>query len=87
MARAVRHREDTTRGEVLDLLGPPSQIITLGDETALYYLFERSAGNGLVLIVYNRMEVDTRYDRALLLFDNDDVLTDFSIRISEEAAR
>ncbi len=73
-------RGETTRADVLDWLGPPSQVIALDDETILYYLFERSAGVGLVLIVYNRFDVDTRYDRAIFFFDENDRLTDFSTR-------
>ncbi len=73
----------TTRGDVLKQLGPPSQVISLGDETVLYYLFERSAGTGLILIVYNDFQVDTRYDRAVFFFDNEDKLTDYSTRIGE----
>ena len=72
----------STRSEVLALLGPPSQVIALNDESALYYLFERSEGEGLVLIVYNRMRIDTRYDRAIFFFDESDVLSDFSTHIN-----
>ena len=68
----------TTRQDVLDALGPPSQLIALGDETVLYYLFERSQGEGLVLIVYNQFTVDTRYDRAIFFFDANDRLTDYA---------
>ena len=75
----------TTRKEVLSLLGPPSQVISLEEETVLYYLFERSVGNGLILIVYNRMKIDTHYDRAILFFDENDILTDFATRIDETA--
>jgi outer membrane protein assembly factor BamE (lipoprotein component of BamABCDE complex) len=71
----------TTRAEVLKLLGPPSQVIALDNESVLYYLFERSEGEGLILIVYNRMRIDTRYDRAIFFFDENDVLTDFSTRL------
>jgi hypothetical protein len=71
----------STRGDVLKLLGPPSQVIALDGETALYYLFEHAAGEGLILIVYNRMDIDTRYDRAIFFFDEDDVLTEYSTRI------
>lgn len=71
----------TTRPEVLALLGPPSQVIALDNESVLYYLFERSEGEGLILIVYNRMRVDTRYDRAIFFFDENEVLTEFSTRI------
>ena len=77
---------ETTRQDVLARLGPPSQVIALGDETVLYYLFERSRGNGLILIVYNRFTVDTRYDRAIFFFDNQDRLTDHAIHIGVEDA-
>jgi outer membrane protein assembly factor BamE (lipoprotein component of BamABCDE complex) len=75
----------TTRKDVLALLGPPSQVISLEEETVLYYLFERSVGTGLILIVYNRMQIDTRYDRAILFFVEHDLLTDFATRIDESA--
>ena len=68
------------RRDVLALLGPPSQLISLGDETVLYYLFEHSEGEGLILLLYNRMEIETRYDRAVFFFDGNDVLTDYATR-------
>ena len=74
----------TTRNEVLIAFGPPSQVIALGDETVLYYLYEKSAGEGLILIVYNRFDVRTSYDRAVFFFDANDVLTEYSSRISAE---
>ena len=79
-------RGQTTRSDVLDWLGPPSQVIAMGDETVLYYLFERSAGNGLILIVYNRFEVDTSYERAIFFFDADDRLTDYATRTHAPAS-
>ena len=75
----------STRRDVLSLLGPPSQVISLEEETVLYYLFERSKGNGLILIVYNRMKIDTHYDLAILFFDENDILTDYATRIDEPA--
>ena len=76
---------ESTRKEVLALLGPPSQVISLEEETVLYYLFERAKGNGVILILYNRMEIETHYDRAILFFDANDVLTDYATRIDETA--
>lgn len=73
----------TTRQQVLQQLGPPSQVVALGEETALYYLFERSDGNGFILIVYNRFTVDTRYDRAIFFFDENDRLTDFATHVGD----
>ena len=77
------HKGTSTRGEVLALLGPPSQLISLEDETVLYYLFERTKGNGYILILYNRFTVDARYDRAVFFFDENDILSDYSTHIHE----
>lgn len=71
----------TTRNDVLELLGPPSQVIANGDETVLYYLNESAEGRGLLLIFFNRLDIETRYDRAIFFFDERDLLTDFSTRI------
>jgi len=73
----------STRRDVLELLGPPSQVISLEDESVLYYLFEHSTGEGLILLLYNRMSIDTRYDRAIFFFDKNDVLTEYATRIYE----
>ena len=74
---------ESSRSDVLDLLGPPSQVISLQDETVLYYLFERSDGDGLILVVYNRFRIDTGYDRAIFFFDENDRLTDYATHIRE----
>ena len=76
-------RGQSTRADVLDALGPPSQVITLQEEVVLYYLFEKAEGEGMILILYNRIEVDTRYDRAIFFFDENDLLTDYSTRIHQ----
>lgn len=72
----------TTRREVMAELGPPSQVISLDGETVLYYLYERSDGDGLILVLYNQFKVDTRYDRAVFFFDDNDRLTDYATRIA-----
>ncbi|HKK22213.1 MAG TPA: hypothetical protein VJ947_00895 [Pseudohaliea sp.] len=71
-------RGETTRADVLARLGPPSQVIASGDETVLYYLNEHAEGEGLLLVLYNRFEVDTRYDRAIFFFDAGNRLTDYA---------
>ncbi len=71
----------STRSDVLALLGPPSQVIALEDETVLYYLFEDAEGDGLLLIVYNNIEIQTRYDRAIFFFDENDVLSDYATHV------
>jgi hypothetical protein len=47
-------------------------------------LFEHSKGEGLVLIVYNRMKIDTQYDRAIFFFDDNDVLTESATHIQAQ---
>jgi len=73
----------STREDVLTLLGPPSQVIALEEETVLYYLYEHSTGEGLILILYNRVRKSTRYDRAIFFFDENDVLTEYSTYIEK----
>jgi outer membrane protein assembly factor BamE (lipoprotein component of BamABCDE complex) len=77
-------RGQSTRKDVLAALGPPSQVIALENETAMYYLFEHSRGDGVILIVYNRVDILTRYDRAIFFFDEKEVLTDYSTRVSDD---
>ena len=71
----------TSRMDVLTQLGPPSQIIALKEETVLYYLFEKAEGEGMILIVYNTVDISTRYDRAVFFFDENDQLSDYSTQI------
>ena len=68
----------STRKDVLAALGPPSQIVTMQHETALYYMLERTRGRGLTLIVYNTRRDRSVYDRAVFFFDLDGVLTEFA---------
>ena len=75
---------ETTRSDVLKVLGPPSQVITMDDETVLYYLYEKRQGEGLILIVYNRFDVESNYDRAVFFFDGDDLLTEFASYIAPD---
>ena len=70
----------TTQAEVAELLGPPSQIISLASGTAFYYLREERRGKGFILIVYNQGTQTIRYDRAVFFFDQDGILTNHAIR-------
>jgi hypothetical protein len=74
----VWERGVTAQTEVLDALGPPSQIITLHDGTVLYYLRERGAGSAKIFILYNTGNLEVEYDRAVFFFNNSGILTDYS---------
>jgi hypothetical protein len=64
----------TTASDVLQHLGPPSQIVNLRDQVVYYYLRENLSGSGYFFLVYNKSESATRYDRAVFFFDEGDVL-------------
>ena len=83
---AQLERGKSTRKDVLTLLGPPSQVISLGDETVLYYLFEKAEGEGYILILYNRFDRATNYDRAVFFFNSEDVLTEYATWINPDEA-
>jgi len=74
----------TSQADVLEQLGPPSQVIALGERSVFYYLSQRQSGRALVFVVWNQANDQTRYDRAVFFFDASGVLTEFAIR--DEAA-
>ena len=72
-------RGRTTRSEVLQRLGPPSQILSLAEGTAYYYLYETTRARGVVLVVYNNRGERTSYSRAVFFFDAQGTLSDFAL--------
>ena len=68
----------TTQADVLEQLGPPSQLINLENQTVFYYLTQEMSGSGQIFIVWNRVRASSRYDRAIFFFDTDGVLQEFS---------
>ncbi len=73
----------TTQSDVLELLGPPSQMIALHDQTVFYYLAQKSKGQGKIFIVWNQAREENLYDRAIFFFDTEGILQEVSY--SEEA--
>lgn len=76
----------TTQQDVLDALGPPSQILDLGDRLAFYYLREFGRGDAMLFLIYNSRKNTVGYDRAVFFFDPEGLLTDFSYS-AEQAPR
>jgi hypothetical protein len=68
----------TTEADVLEALGPPSQIINLENGTVFYYLREAFRSDRLLLIIYNKTKRTTRYDRAIFFFDRNGLLRNAS---------
>ncbi len=68
----------TTQSDVLELLGPPSQMIALHNQTVFYYLAQKSKGQGKIFIVWNQAREENLYDRAIFFFDTEGVLQEVS---------
>jgi hypothetical protein len=64
--------------DVLDALGPPSQLIALEKYTVYYYLLEKSDKTGLITIIYNANKQEVFYDRAIFFFDHQGILQRWS---------
>jgi len=74
----VFRRGQSTQQDVLAALGPPSQLISLGDQTVFYYLLEQTRSHSEVLIAYNQTHAIVVYDRAVFFFDAKGRLTEFA---------
>lgn len=68
----------TTEQQLLDALGPPSQLIALKQYTVYYYMLEQSNDDGMITIVYNTSKESVVYDRAVFFFDENGVLHHWS---------
>ena len=68
----------TTEADVIDALGPPSQLIGLEKETGYYYLREERKATGVFLLVYNWKNQKLVYDRAIFFFDLKGKLTKYA---------
>jgi outer membrane protein assembly factor BamE (lipoprotein component of BamABCDE complex) len=74
----VFERGKTTEHDVLSALGPPSQVISAGNQTLFYYLVEQKKSRGIRLLIYNQTVENIVYDRAIFFFDTQGRLTDFA---------
>src|SRR5215471_3493548 len=54
----------TTETQILELLGPPSQVMNLGDQVIFYYMMEKTEGKGGYLLIYNWNNKKVRYDNT-----------------------
>lgn len=71
----------TRQQAVLDALGPPSQVIALGNRTVFYYLLEGATSEDIVLIWYNKGRETVMYDRAMFVFDEQGVLSEQALSL------
>jgi outer membrane protein assembly factor BamE (lipoprotein component of BamABCDE complex) len=69
----------TTETQILELLGPPSQVMNLGDQVIFYYMMEKTEGKGGFLLIYNWNTKKVKYDRAIFFFDKNRILKDYAL--------
>lgn len=71
----------TTQNEIIQLFGPPSQIIDLDNGAVFYYLLQDKKGKGIFLLLFNYKTEKISYDRAIFFFDDKGILTDYGLSI------
>ena len=71
----------TTQNEVIQLFGPPSQIINLDNGAVFYYLLQEKKGAGVFLLLFNYKTERVSYDRAIFFFDKKGILTDYGLSV------
>jgi len=71
----------TTQNEIIQLFGPPSQIINLDNGAVFYYLLQDKKGRGFFLLLFNYKTERVIYDRAIFFFDKKGILTDYGFSV------
>ena len=71
----------TTAREAVELLGAPDDIVQLGKRSAYRYRYTSTKTAGLILVVANFYDDDSRSDRAWLFFDENQVLTHLGVTL------
>jgi hypothetical protein len=67
----------TTQSDVIERLGPPSQVIGLNDQVVFYYMREMVKSRGMFFVLFNWVSKQVSYDRAIFFFNADGVLTEY----------
>jgi hypothetical protein len=71
----------TTQNEIIELFGPPSQIIDMDNGAIFYYLLQDKKGKGVFLLLFNYKTEKINYDRAIFFFNEQGILTDYGFSI------
>ena len=78
---------ETTARQIVSQLGGPTDVVQLGRRSAYRYDFKNRKRTGLILILINFFNVDTRSDRLWVFFDEDEVLTHYGATFKGNDAR
>jgi len=76
----------TTKAEVLQILGPPKQIIRLLESEAYMYTHTVEKDTGTFIVVLNLTRTDRQYDAITVIINRQDVVTAVGSRFTAEDA-
>jgi len=76
----------TTKAEVLQLLGPPREIIRLLESEAYMYVHSIEKNTGTFLLLVNLNRTDKQYDSVAVIINRQDVVTAVGSRASAPTA-
>ncbi|HXX92292.1 MAG TPA: outer membrane protein assembly factor BamE, partial [Planctomycetota bacterium] len=76
----------TTKAEVLQLLGPPREIIRLLESEAYMYVHSIEKNTGTFLLLVNLNRTDKQYDSVAVIINRQDVVTAVGSRASAQTA-
>jgi outer membrane protein assembly factor BamE (lipoprotein component of BamABCDE complex) len=76
----------TTKAEVLQILGPPKQIVRLLESEAYMYTHTVSKDTGTFLVILNFSRSDRQYDAITVIINRQDVVTAVGARFAAEEA-
>ena len=77
----------TTKAEVLQLLGPPKEIVRLLESEAYIYTHTIEKSTGTFLILINLQRTDRQFDAVTVIINRKDVVTAVGSRFSANKAR
>jgi outer membrane protein assembly factor BamE (lipoprotein component of BamABCDE complex) len=76
----------TTKAQVLQLLGPPKQVVRLLESEAYMYSHTIEKDTGAFLLVVNLRRSDRQYDAVTVIINRQDVVTAVGSRFTAEQA-
>jgi len=76
----------TGKAQVLQLLGPPKQVIRLLDGEAYMYLHSIEKDTNTFLVVLNLSRTDKQYDAITVILNRQDVVTAVGSRFAADGA-
>jgi hypothetical protein len=76
----------STAAHVTKILGAPSEIVKLSNGNAYIYRRSLSKGTGLWLLIVSFGNYENRYDRIIIFFDKNNIMTHYGVTLDAHKA-